>query len=330
MTKHIVISFIFLLGLGTWAMGESAVGGPITPYPYAPLGTYKVDISLTQWQTQGDFIMHGGPPTASNTWELKHPVDSNLTIVRLRLTNKHPAFPPVWFDLAFGGGNIQKGIIKDTDWDTGGNLWHLSRSSSQGITKHISFQLGYPLVQSGPGETKEDVITKRTYRLDLVLGTRYLKNSVDYSDPTKLVDNYVVTNTSWSERWLEYELTYQGLEIGLAGQMDLGKIDLEVQFGYVPNLKADYKGTRYPQRPAGPNFWNQHRERITADGTALSAEIMARIDLSKKLSINLGYKYLKYETEGKDTSDGYWKWIGSREELDTYFKGFFFGADLRF
>ncbi|MDI6732891.1 MAG: hypothetical protein QME51_01670 [Planctomycetota bacterium] len=268
--------------------------------------------SLTQWQTEGDFRMHGGPPNANNTWELKHPIDSNITQLLFSIRPEEPD-SPFLLNIALGTGRIKKGTIRDTDWDGNGVVSHLSYSISQGNTDHISLSFNYR-------QTDRD----EPYELNLVLSYNYTKISANYIDPIIVVSDYVPTYIAIpSYKWNTYNLLYNGLEIGIKGESYiLENVLLSAGAGYTPSLRAEYRGKRYP------DTIYEKKEHIIATGSGLNYEINLSYELAKEFYIQGGYRANIFRTKGEDQRDS--AWAGSWEELDADFKGFSYGILFRF
>jgi hypothetical protein len=165
----------------------------------------------------------------------------------------------------------------------------------------------------------------RSISFDLSLGYLYLLSSVDYRDPNLIIENYVASAASWQERWLTYDLAHQGIRIGARGEALLNdSFSVKASVGIIPWLQADYDGLRYPQRPIA----QQQIEAIEADGLGLDAMIRAQYTTYRGLALTLGYKYLSFETEGKDKAGT--PWAGSWEELSMELKGPFVGLAYSF
>ena len=267
-------------------------------------------ISISEWITRGDFRMHGGPPGANNTWELTHPIDGGMTQILFVYTENKNS--PYTVNIALGGGNIRQGTIRDTDWDAGGVVSDLSYSTSNGETLSFSFTTDYLITD-----------IKEPYEFYLTFGYNYLDISADYRNALTTVSSYTPTSILTPIKWQIYDLLYQGLEIGVKGKSEvLTDLLLTGSLGYAPFTMAEYKGTRYP----GTIF--EQKEHIVAYGAALSYELKLSYNLSSQLIVDGGYRYNAYRTKGKDQPDS--AWSGSWEELDTDFKGFFFGCALKF
>jgi hypothetical protein len=275
-----------------------------------PDTNYK--ISLEQWMPKGNFRMHGGPKTLSNTWELTHPIDGNILQVLFQGIPEKDS--PYLINISLSSGNIKKGSISDTDWDGNGVVSDLSYSTSQGDIFISSFAVDYCVTD-----------IKQPYELNLTFAYNYLRTSVDYRNPIIVIDDYVPTHTILAIKWEVYNMVYEGLEIGIKGKSNIStNLSVEAYLGYTPFVGAEYKGTRYP------GTTSEQTEHIISSGNALSYELRLSCNLVNQFYIQSGYKYTTYRTKGKDQSDGYWKWIGSREELDADFKGFFFGLGINF
>lgn len=273
-------------------------------------GAYR--ISISEWITKGDFRMHGGPKGYSNTWELTHPIDGGMTQILFSYTEKKNS--PYTINISLGGGNIRQGTIRDTDWNGNGVVTDLSYSTSNGETLGFSFTTDYQITD----------ITE-PYEFYLTFGYNYLDISSNYQDGHIVISGTIPVNIyAWQDRkWQIYNLLYQGLEIGVKGKSEiLTDLLLSGSLGYAPFTMAEYKGTRYP----GTIF--KQKEHIVAYGAALSYELKLSYALSNQLGIDGGYRYNVYRTKGKDQADSVWS--GSWEDLDTDFKGFFFGCSLQF
>jgi len=254
--------------------------------------------------------MHGGPPAADNTWELTHPLDGGMTQVLFSYEENKDN--PYIINVSMSAGNIRQGTIRDTDWDASGVVSDLSYSTSKGETFGFSFSTDYRITD----------ITE-PYEFYLTFGYNYLNISADYRNPVITISSYVPTNTSFAMKWQIYDMVYQGLEIGVKGKSEtLNDLFVAASLGYAPFTMVEYKGTRYP----GTIF--EQNEHIVAYGAALSYELKLSYGVSKQLEIDGGYRYNASRTKGKDQSDS--AWSGSWEELDTDFKGFFFGCALAF
>lgn len=257
--------------------------------------------------------MHGGPAGASNTWELTHPLDGS--ILETQFSFRSPKESPYLINIGLGGGNIKKGTVRDTDWDDGA-VTHLSYSTSQGDTLMASLSFDYRLTD-----------IKEPSELDVTFAYNYLSISANYRDAHTIiyeknpVDDYLLI------KWQIYDLVYEGIELGIKGKSEILKgLFLEATLGYTPFVTAEYKGRRYPDNIPVPT----QKEHIIAKGGALNYQINLDYHLSEQFLIQGGYRYSAYRTKGEDQSDGYWKWVGSRENLDSDFKGCFFGAGIKF
>ncbi len=258
--------------------------------------------------------MHGGPPGANNTWELTHPIDGGMTQISLTYAEKKDASS--LFNISLGGGNIRQGTIRDTDWDASGVVSDLSYSTSNGETLSFSFTADYRLTEIA-----------EPYEFYLTFGYNYLNISADYRNALTTVYSYTPVALLTPVKWQVYDLLYQGLEIGVKGKSEvLTDLLLTGSLGYAPFTMAEYKGTRYPDDIPVP----AQKEHIVAYGAALSYELKLSYNLSSRLMVDGGYRYNAYRTKGEDQPDGYWKWVGSWEELDVTLKGFFFGCALKF
>ena len=285
-------------------------------------------ISISEWITKGDFRMHGGPPGANNTWELTHPIDGGMTQIIFVYTEKKNS--PYTINISLGGGNIRQGTIRDTDWDGDGVVTDLSYSTSNGETLSFSFTTDYLITD-----------IKEPYEFYLTFGYNYLDISADYRNALTTVSSSTPTSILTPIKWQIYDLLYQGLEIGVKGKSEvLTDLLLTGSLGYAPFTMAEYKGTRYPDNvyievdldTGIRTEWAiaSRREHIVAYGSALNYELKLSYNLSDQFLIDGGYRYNAYRTKGEDQSDGYWKWVGSWEDLDVTLKGFFFGCALKF
>jgi len=269
-------------------------------------------ISISEWITKGDFRMYGGPKSSSNKWELTHPIDGGMTQLLVSYTEKKNS--PYTVNISLGGGNIRQDTIRDTDWDGDGVVRDLSYSTSNGETLGFSFTTDYRITD-----------IKEPYEFYLTFGYNYLDMSANYQDAhlvisgTTPVDIYAWQN----QKWQIYDLLYQGLEIGVKGKSEvLTDLLLTGSLGYAPFTMAEYKGTRYKGTS------KEAKEHIIAYGSALSYELKLSYNLASQFFIDTGYRYNAYRTEGEDQPDG--DWAPANEELDTDFKGFFFGCGLKF
>ena len=278
---------------------------------------FKFSLDTTPWFAQGEHSLKGGPPDANNSWHLKHPIDNNMLLANLSIgeIKDNLLFS---LDLSLGYGKMDDGKLVDTDYDASGNITDLSHSTSSGETILGSVDFSFCLTDLGH---------LKDYRLDLRLGYLFLKNSVEYNDPTILIDVDTPANegTSTAERWQVYDLVYSGVAIGLKGYWSLGqKLRIEGKLGYLPDLRADYNGTRYPDRA----FNEQQEEKITGDGTAFNYEIRVTYWFTSSVALGLGYKYLKFQAEGRDKSGT--TWAGSWEEFETQLSGWLIGLIYNF
>lgn len=271
-------------------------------------------ISISEWITKGDFRLHGGPPYANNTWELTHPLDGGMTQLMVTYTEKKDS--PYTINISLGGGNIRQGTIRDTDWDGDDVVTDLSYSTSKGDTFSFSFTADYRITD-----------IKEPYEFYLTFGYNYLDISADYRNALTTVLSSTPVSILTPIKWQIYDLLYQGLEIGVKGKSEvLTDLLLTGSLGYAPFVYAEYKGTRYPDDIPVPT----QKEHIVAYGSALNYELKLSYNLSRQFFIDGGYRYNAYRTKGEDQPDGYWKWVGSWEELDVTLKGFFFGSTLKF
>jgi len=256
--------------------------------------------------------MHGGKANAPNTWELTHPIDGNILEALFTVCPEKDS--PYLFNISLGSGNIKKGTIRDTDWDGNGVVSDLSYSTSQGNTFISSLSVDYRVTD-----------IKKPYGLDLTFTYDYLMISADYRDGVSVVVSYTPTSILTPVKWQIYDLVYSGLEIGIKGKSDiLEKLSMEASLGYTPFLEAEYKGVRYPDNIPVP----KEREYIIARGSALSYQLCLNYNLVNQFSVQFGYKYKAYHTKGKDQPGT--PWAGDWEELDSDFKGCFFGAGIKF
>lgn len=254
--------------------------------------------------------MHGGPAGASNTWELTHPLDGNIQEAYFTICPEKDSL--YLFNIMLGAGNIKNGSIRDTDWDANGVMKDLSYSTSQGDTSIFAFSVDYLITD-----------IEKPYALYTTVTYNYLTISANYRDPTIMIDTYVSTNTSFAMKWQIYDLIYESPEIGLKGKLNILKdLSVEASLGYSPFVKAEYKGTRYPDTAF------EQPEHIIARGSALSYQLCLSYNLVNQFSVQFGYKYNSYRTKGEDQSDS--PWAGSWEELDSDFKGCFFSAGIKF
>lgn len=266
--------------------------------------------SLSQWMTRGDFRMYGGPPKADNTWELIHPLDGGITKIELSYVEKKKSDYTI--NISINAGNIRRGVIRDTDWDSLGVVSDLSYSTSNGNTFGLSFSSDYLITDYS-----------EPYAFFISVGYNYQNISVDYRNPVIKIDSYVPTDSAYTIKWQVYDLVSQALEFGVKGRSGIGvDLDMSASLGYAPFAMLEYKGTRYP----GTGF--DQKEHIVAYGGALSYELKFSYKLSRQLLFDVGYRYYACRTEGKDQAGS--AWAGSREKLQTSFKGLFFGGSLQF
>ncbi|MEW6026553.1 MAG: hypothetical protein AB1599_04595 [Planctomycetota bacterium] len=269
-------------------------------------------ISVSEWITQGDFRMHGGPSGADNTWELTHPVDGGMTQLLLAYTEEKNS--PYIVNISLSAGNVRQDTIRDTDWDEYGVITDLSYSTVKGNTYGFSFSTDYRVTD-----------LREPYEFYITFGYNRLALSSDYQDAHIVIaDGAPVDIYAWQDRkWQIYDLVYQGLEIGVKGKSEVSKgLLLSGSLGYMPFVYAEYKGTRYKGTILEAD------EHIVAYGTALTYELALRYNMSGRFFVDGGYRYSAYRTEGEDQPGS--AWAGAWEELDTDFKGFFFGCGLKF
>ncbi|MFH1226397.1 MAG: hypothetical protein V1701_00660 [Planctomycetota bacterium] len=279
---------------------------------------FKLDMSVRQWATKGDFRMLGGPPAAYNRWELKHPVDTNFLVLSTQLISTKDE-TPFFVSYSFGQGAIKDDTVRDTDWDPNGVVTDLSYSTSRGDNIMHIFKAGYRL--TGPESLHPD----NRPVIYFTMGYFYLKQSANYYDPTVNISSYNPVNISWVEKWEEYRLIYSGNEIGFKGYSRINKkLSLDMSFGYMPTLSASYDGVRYPNRAPG----NERAEKIAASGDGLSYSVLLSYKPIRNLSVQLGSQYLRLWTKGQDQRGT--AWVGSWEKLSTNHKGLSWGITYDF
>lgn len=314
-----------------------------------PAAGVDLSLGLGLWPASGDFAMTGGPPDAANSWNLTHPVDSDMLI----LSASMGPLSGLSLDLSYGFGDIKNNTITDTDFDSTGSITDLSYSTSSGETELFTLDIRARLIgkgsvltglgwghgrgrisggrgakagkatgvrqrdmhRQGPSDKGREPQGSGNY-LDLVLGYFRLENSAQYRDPTIVVNNYAPASISWEELWLEYDLEFSGLRLGLTGQLSMLEfLSIGLSAVYLPSVDADYEGLRYPERSAGL----QQREKINADGDGVDLEAALSLRSMDRLLVETGYRYLDIETKGEDAEGT--AWAGSSEELDLDFKG---------
>jgi hypothetical protein len=262
------------------------------------------DASALFWYVDGYFEMEGGPPAAANKWILDHPTDGKALLFDTELS----LTPRLSYDVALGIGFIDDGRLTDTDFDAASVISDLSYSTAAGFWSILGTNAYIRLLGSNS-----------TF-FDLSVGYLYLRSSVDYRDPNIRISAYAPTNTSWQERWLEYDLSYYGVRFGARGKVDFSdSFSVKAAAGIIPGLKAKYDGMRYPERPVP----QQQTERIEATGVGVDAAFSAEYFVSANLALTAGYKYMLFETEGWDK--GGTPWAGSWERLNMELKGPFAG-----
>lgn len=315
--SYLVIALCALCLCGKHSLADEA-GKVIISERASGFGDLKVKVSVDQWQSKGNFRMLGGPPNGYNRWELTHPVDSNILLWSIHITGaKEDA--PYFLSYSSGEGDINNGIIRDTDWDSNGTVSDLSYSTSRGKNTINLLKMGFRLTS--------DVSFHPANRpvLYFTLGYFHLKQTARYYNPLMTVSNYNPVNISWTENWEEYDLLYSGNEIGFTGHsMITSKLSLDTSLGYIPSLIASYDGLRYPERVTS----SQRLEQISATGDGFNYTIGLAYQPVKNLSIQAGYRYIRLWTKGEDQPGT--SWTGSWEKLTTDLKGLSFGITYSF
>jgi hypothetical protein len=264
---------------------------------------------FSYWSTSGYFEMKGGPPAAGNSWIIKHPTDGNAAFLETEfgLTER------LSFDLAIGVDIFEDARVIDIDIDALGVVSDLSYSTSSGYLGFFGANVYLRAYKA------------RSVTIDLSLGYLYMKSSVDYYDPNLKISNYLPSTVSWQERWLTYDLVHHGIRLGVRGVVNLdNSFSIKAGAGIIPWLQANYDGLRYPERPVAL----QQIERIEADGLGLDATISAEYAFYRGFLIMLGYRYISFETEGRDKAGTLW--AGSREEFTMEVKGPFIAFGFNF
>lgn len=314
---------------GRYALADEPDNKPIITKQSSALGDFGYNLSLDQWQSEGNFRMLGGPPNAGNRWELTHPVDSNILLWSFEIypiSRKYELSKeilnisdPYYFSVSFGQGDINNGIIRDTDWDANGTVSDLSYSTSHGKNELFLSKVGFRLT----GDSSLHPANRPV--LYFTLGYFYLKQTARYYDPLMTISNYNPVNISWTENWDTYDLLYSGNEIGFTGHsMITSKLNLDISMGYIPSLIASYDGLRYPERVTS----SQRPEEISATGDGFNYTIGLAYQPVKNLSIQAGYRYIHLWTQGEDQPGT--SWSGSWEKLSTDLKGLSFGITYNF
>jgi len=276
-----------------------------------PETNYK--ISITHWITTGNFKMYGGPPNALNTWKLAHPLDSNLTRVLLTYTPPEED-SPYRIHVSMGGGYINEGTIRDTDWNANGIINDLSYSTSNGDVTNSSLAVDYRVTEP-----------KNDYDVYVTFGYNYLKISSNYKDGHIVISDMLPVDIyAWQDRkWQIYDLVYQGIETGVKVKYGLTKdLSLETAAGFSPFVRAQYRGIRYPN-----TIFHQH-EHILGKGNAFNGEVSVSYNVFRQFTVDGGFRYQTYRTKGTDQPGT--PWAGSWDELTSDFKGFFFGGGWKF
>ena len=311
MRPFFILIFLSFLVVITEAPAGAAfnVGAPNDIDELHSTSPIRKEAAISYWFTGGHFEMEGGPPAASNRWVIEHPTDGKALLLE---TEFRPT-PRLSYDVALGIGIIDDGRLTDTDFDAASVISDLSYSTAAGFWSIL-----------GTNVYIRALGTSSAF-FDLSAGYLYFRSSVDYKDPTIRIANYVSVNNLWQERWLEYDLSFYGVRFGARGEIGFSdSFSLKATAGVIPWLQATYDGLRYPQRPVA----QQQIEGIEADGLGLDALVGAEYAPYRNFVLTLGYKYLSFETEGKDRAGT--PWAGSWEELSMELKGPFVGLGFSF
>lgn len=302
MRSFYILILLPLLILFTQAHATAATSSYAHKGMKVPRGSslWKRSASISYWSTSGYFEMEGGPPAAGNRWILEHPTDGRMHLYELEFRRT----PRLSFDFSMGFGIIDDGTIIDTDIDAVGVVSNLSHSTSSGSLNFLG------------ANAYLRVYHTRSTSFDLSIGYLFLKSSVDYSDPNLKISNYLPSALSWQELWLTYNLIHHGIRLGARGEVRLNNsLSIKAGAGVIPLLQAYYDGLRFPERPIA----QQRIEGIDADGLGLDAIISAEFAPYKSLVFLLGYKYISFETKGRDRANT--PWAGSWEEFSMELKG---------
>ncbi|MFQ6110556.1 MAG: hypothetical protein ACE5LX_00855 [Nitrospinota bacterium] len=305
-TFLITTTFLFLFSGKTFGQAEKPWWTKISPGA-------GIEFEFEYWRAETSFSMHGHPPAATNEWELKYDdLGANILTISGRWNFMRGAF----LEASYGFGNIEEGDLTDTDWDAAGVVSDYSVSTASGDTRSYDLNLFYRF------EFQEIWMLKRSH-LDLLVGYRNHKDSVEYEDALTTISNYQSVSIFSPGIWNENELTYDGIRLGLGGEVELSyRFALRASVGYMPDVDADYYELRYPGTASAV------RGDITADGHAWDFDIAFSFNPVPNLSFSLGYRYMRFRTTGED--DPISNWAGSHERLETKYEGVFIGMRYAF
>jgi len=173
------------------------------------------------------------------------------------------------------------------------------------------------------------VLAKDSSYLDAFLGYQFNKNSFKMKNGWWTTVAYTPVSIPMPPLMSSYEIEYQGVRLGLRGEMPLSsnpEWTLEGSVAYLPWLEAEGDGVL--------NFGLVQYTQTDGDGEGVDASIAVNYKPAQipNLAFKVGYRYMELETRGGNITDytPIGPIAGDWHNGKCKFNGVFFGVGYRF
>jgi hypothetical protein len=278
----------------------------------------RLDLELDYWMPHGKQSWHKlipvpfpGPIGRKQVY----PMDTEFWV----LTAEYRFLERWSIDASYGIGDIDTGRGRDRRWFYGFSPLPSmeSRFDNSGDAYFWIADLNYR------------ILGQDSSYFDAFLGYQFNKNSLKMKNGLWTTVAYTPVSIPMPPLMSSYEIEYQGVRLGLRGEMPLTpnhEWTLEGSAAYLPWLEAEGEGVL--------NFGAVQYTQTDGDGDGVDASIAVNYKPSQipNLALKVGYRYMELETRGGNITD-YTPggpipadWRNSK----CKFNGVFFGIAYRF
>lgn len=251
-------------------------------YTWSKLNSY-VWQGEEDWIEDGVVLAHKGDKVS----QLVNKLDSGMLVINAEAY----LFWRFFVDGFVGLGNF-KGEHKDYDWykNIDAEPYQLSKSDADGDTLTWNANANLRLID---GKDQKGF-------LDLSLGYQYYRDDIKHlRNSTIIIADYEPVNEPIEGHDSQDKYTFDGFRIGARARYQfIERLAVKGNVGFMPWMKAEDNA-----------YWNLRETYFdgSADGTGVDATIALEFKITKNLFIDVGYKYMYFDTDKgpmKVTVDG--------------------------